>query len=66
MHLAEISRPQPGPGEVQVNIRHVGVCGTDRELIRYLKVPWLDDGEFRQLAKNLGLKVPRPRKRKKR
>ena len=34
MHLAEISRPQPGPGEVQVNIRHVGVCGTDRELIR--------------------------------
>jgi len=39
---------------------------TDRELIHYLKVPWLDDGEFRQLAKNLGLKVPRPRKRKKR
>jgi len=39
---------------------------TDRELVRYLKVPWLDDGEFVQLAKNLGLKVPKPRKRKKR
>jgi len=37
---------------------------TDRELIRYLKVPWLDDGEFRRLAKNLGLTVPKPRARK--
>ena len=37
---------------------------TDRELIKYLKVPWLDDGEFRRLAKNLGLKAPRPRRKK--
>jgi threonine dehydrogenase-like Zn-dependent dehydrogenase len=34
IHLTEIPRPQPGPGEVQITIRHVGVCGTDRELIR--------------------------------
>lgn len=34
LHLTEIARPQPGPGEVQLAIRHVGVCGTDRELIR--------------------------------
>ncbi|MEZ4563610.1 MAG: glucose 1-dehydrogenase [Thermomicrobiales bacterium] len=34
LHLTEIPRPQPGPGEVQIKIRHVGVCGTDRELIR--------------------------------
>jgi len=37
---------------------------TDRELIKYLKVPWLDDGEFRRLAKNLGIRVPKPRKKK--
>src|SRR2546428_6605999 len=37
---------------------------TDRELIKYLKVPWLDDGEFRRLAKNLGIVVPKPRKKK--
>jgi len=37
---------------------------TDRELVRYLKVPWLDDGEFSQLARNLGLKVPKPRKKR--
>jgi len=37
---------------------------TDRELIKYLKVPWLDDGEFRRLAKNLGIKVPKSRKKR--
>ena len=37
---------------------------TDRELIKYLKVPWLDDGEFRRLARNLGIRVPKPRKKK--
>lgn len=34
MHLTQIPRPQPGPGELLIRIRHVGVCGTDRELIR--------------------------------
>ncbi|HEV8595803.1 MAG TPA: hypothetical protein VGR51_09765 [Thermoplasmata archaeon] len=37
---------------------------SDRELVKYLKVPWLDDGEFRRLAKNLGLTVPKARKKK--
>ncbi len=39
---------------------------TDRELIKYLKVPWLDDGEFRRLAKNLGIRVPPSKKAKRR
>ena len=37
---------------------------TDRQLVAYLKVPWLDDGEFRQLAKNLGLRLPKARKKR--
>jgi threonine dehydrogenase-like Zn-dependent dehydrogenase len=34
LHLTEIPRPQPGPGQVLIRIRQVGICGTDRELIR--------------------------------
>lgn len=34
LHLTEIPRQRPGPGEVLVTLRQVGVCGTDRELIR--------------------------------
>ena len=34
LHLTEIPRRGPGPGEVLVRIRQVGICGTDRELIR--------------------------------
>jgi len=30
----EIAVPEPGPGEVEVTVIRVGVCGTDRELIR--------------------------------
>ncbi len=37
---------------------------TDAALVKYLKVPWLDDGEFRRLAKNLGIRVPKPRKKR--
>jgi len=37
---------------------------TDRQLIAYLKVPWLDDGEFRRLAKNLGIRIPKTRKKR--
>jgi len=33
LHLTEIPRQAPGPGEVLVRVRQVGVCGTDRELI---------------------------------
>ncbi len=39
---------------------------SDREILEYLKVMWLDEKEWRKLAKNLGLKPPKPRKRKKR
>ena len=34
LHLTELPRPLPGPGEVLIRVRQVGVCGTDRELIR--------------------------------
>ena len=33
LHLTEIPRDEPGPGEVLVHVRQVGICGTDRELI---------------------------------
>ncbi len=33
LHLTEIPRGEPGPGEVQIRVRRVGVCGTDREII---------------------------------
>src|SRR3954453_7461413 len=33
LHLTEIPRDVPGPGEVLVRVRQVGICGTDRELI---------------------------------
>ena len=33
LHLTEIPRDEPGPGEVLVRVRQVGICGTDRELI---------------------------------
>ncbi len=34
LHLTEIPRDEPGPGQVLLKIRQVGVCGTDRELMR--------------------------------
>jgi glucose 1-dehydrogenase len=33
LHLTEIPQDEPGPGEVLVRVRQVGICGTDRELI---------------------------------
>src|SRR5919107_1044442 len=33
LHLTEIPHDEPGPGEVLVRVRQVGICGTDRELI---------------------------------
>src|SRR4051794_30713971 len=33
LHLTEIPRAEPGPGEMLVRVRQVGICGTDRELI---------------------------------
>jgi threonine dehydrogenase-like Zn-dependent dehydrogenase len=33
LHMTEIPRQEPGPGEVLIHIRQVGVCGTDREII---------------------------------
>jgi len=32
---------------------------TDREVLEYLRVPWMDNKELRRLARNVGLKVPR-------
>ena len=37
---------------------------TDREILKYLKVFWMDEKEWRRLAKNLGLNPPKARKRK--
>ena len=33
LHLTEIPRGEPGPDQVQIRVRQVGVCGTDREII---------------------------------
>jgi threonine dehydrogenase-like Zn-dependent dehydrogenase len=33
LHLTEIPRRGPGPGEVLIRTHQVGICGTDRELI---------------------------------
>jgi glucose 1-dehydrogenase len=33
LHLTEIPRDEPGPGQVLIRVRQVGICGTDRELI---------------------------------
>lgn len=35
---------------------------SDEEIVHYLTVTWLDEGEVRRLAKNLGVKVPRKSK----
>ena len=37
---------------------------TDKDIMEYLKVMWLDDKEWRKLAKNLGLKPPPPKKKR--
>ena len=45
--------------------RRLGI--TERELFKYLKVEWMDEGELRRLARNVGVKVPsKPRGRRKR
>jgi threonine dehydrogenase-like Zn-dependent dehydrogenase len=33
LHLMTLPRPAPGPAEVLVRVRRVGVCGTDQEII---------------------------------
>lgn len=33
MNLREVAEPAPGPGEVAVRPAHVGICGTDLELL---------------------------------
>ena len=37
---------------------------TDPEVLEYLKVPWMDDKDWRRLARNLGLKPPAPKKKR--
>lgn len=39
---------------------------TDAELYKYLKVEWIDEKEVRKLAKNVGVKAPAVRKKRKR
>ncbi|MBA2469799.1 MAG: glucose 1-dehydrogenase [Chloroflexia bacterium] len=34
VRVTTIDVPEPGPGEVEIGVIRVGVCGTDRELIR--------------------------------
>lgn len=33
LHLREMASPRPGPGQIVVRPRRVGICGTDREII---------------------------------
>ena len=37
---------------------------TDKRVLEYLKVPWMDDREWRRLARNLGLRPPAPRRKR--
>jgi NADPH:quinone reductase-like Zn-dependent oxidoreductase len=37
--MAEVPDPPPGPGEVLVDIRHVGLCGSDLATFTGLN-PW--------------------------
>src|SRR6267143_2006345 len=37
---------------------------TDKQVLEYLKVPWMDDKEWVRLARNIGLKVPAPKKKR--
>ncbi|TLZ58789.1 MAG: hypothetical protein E6K16_08150 [Methanobacteriota archaeon] len=37
---------------------------TDREVLEYLKVPWMDDKDWRRLARNLGLRPPKSRRKR--
>ena len=37
---------------------------TDPELFRYLKVEWMDDSDVRKLARNVGVKAPPKRSRR--
>ncbi|HLQ60232.1 MAG TPA: alcohol dehydrogenase catalytic domain-containing protein [Candidatus Acidoferrales bacterium] len=34
VHLSELSRPEPGPGEVLVEVAAAGICGSDLELLQ--------------------------------
>ncbi|MBO9539294.1 glucose 1-dehydrogenase [bacterium] len=34
LHLAEVAPPEPSPGEVQVKVLEVGLCGTDRDIVQ--------------------------------
>ena len=43
--------------------RRLGI--TDRDLFKYLKVEWMDEGDLRKLARNVGVKAPPKPKRKK-
>ncbi|MFQ5554107.1 MAG: zinc-binding dehydrogenase [Acidimicrobiia bacterium] len=33
IHLGEVSDPEPGPGEVVLEVQAAGVCGTDRHIV---------------------------------
>ena len=35
---------------------------TDRDVLEYLKVPWMEDKDWRRLARNVGLQPPKPRR----
>ena len=37
---------------------------TDKEVLEYLRVPWMDDKDWRRLARNIGLKVPAPKRKR--
>ena len=56
-------------GDTKMSFRAEGrrLGMTERELFEYLKVEWMDEGELRRLARNVGVKVPsKPRGRRKR
>lgn len=43
--IVETPKPEPGPGEVLVRTRAVGVCATDREMVRTKSIYTIPDNE---------------------
>lgn len=45
LQVVDVPEPQPGPGQVRVAIRSVGICGSDAAYLHHGRIgPWVVDG----------------------
>lgn len=58
IRLADVPRPEPGPGEVRLDVRAVGICGSDIHLFRgdhpYRVFPLIYGHEFTAVVGDVG------------